>query len=1224
MSFAKLGSQHTVNTTIAGDQDRSAVTQLLNGDIVVAWTDANGAAINVRGQILNSDGVTKDGSEFMLNTTLSGDQFDVALTALGNGGFAAGWTSSADWPSNRTPPFPELWEDGGYQNHAVTQVFGSDGSKVGGEEVYFLDIFDYKFNEPYALGWHPDRYLQGSVALTANLASNSDDFDVLFTENVHVIDRKIIGLPPVWAMLNTEAGENNLLKFSGSDSEILNNRAEDVTYAFKDYVSPFLPTDPPNYPDLDEFHDPRAITLPGGTVITAYWREANASNLGGVHVDISTESGTVRMGSSAGTGPGLAELTNGNIVVVWTDTVDSSDGNEDIRGQIISADGTKIGGEFVVTNTSDSQWTPAVAALTDGRFFVVWEDMAGDGSGSAIKGQVFTSGGVKSGEEFTVNTSTADDQKDPTVTALANGDAFVTWTDYDGATSDIYSQVLDLQSYVGDGSAETVHGGSLGDHLDGGGGADVLYGNGGDDVFENVTLDDLDDDVLDGGAGTDTLDLDDYVLQLFGPPVLLGANGTVTSVEVINLHGPTAGVGINSVELAIPLANSSSDETLTVNGALAQDYIHGDRINNADISLYLNGGGGDDYLYGGAGGDTLDGGDDDDTLEGNGGDDWLEGGDQNDTLLGGAGIDYLFGGQGDDHMEGGSGGDTYFVDSAGDEVVETFDGLIGAFNFDYVSSTIDYTLGDFVERLGLDGSADIDGTGNGLANFLFGNSGNNVLSGLGGSDDINGFEGADQLYGGSEGDELDGGAGEDNLFGEEGDDTLIGGSEDDELDGGIGADTMAGGTGDDLYVVDNAGDVVTELNNQGTGDLIMSSIGLVLPAYVENLWLTGTANISGIGNLQANVLVGNAGNNALTGAIGADYLYGFGGNDVLWGGADGDTIDGGEGIDTAVYTASNAGVYADISINLYFGGHATGDTLTGIENLIGSSYDDVLVGYTGSNVLTGAAGNDALFGAYDDDTLLGGKDNDTLTGGTGADVLNGGDGVDTASYLTAAAGLTVSLTTGTGTGDAQGDTFISIENLTGSGFTDTLVGAGNANVLDGGGGIDTLQGLLGDDTYVVDNVADVVLENANEGNDTVNASVNFVLPANVENLVLQGAADLQGYGNGLVNALFGNTGINALNGEAGADTLTGDAGDDAFIFDAGEAGGDAVADFAGNGAAAGDVLLFSGFGTAAGGATFTQIGATNQWQIHSGLDAHNEIITLLNSASVNAADFAFI
>lgn len=103
----------------------------------------------------------------------------------------------------------------------------------------------------------------------------------------------------------------------------------------------------------------------------------------------------------------------------------------------------------------------------------------------------------------------------------------MTWTDHDGATSDIYSQVINLQSYVGDGSAETVHGGSLGDTLDGGAGTDVLYGNGGNDVFANVTLVDLYDDVFDGGTGTDTLDLDDYLFVWGGPPVLLGANGTV-------------------------------------------------------------------------------------------------------------------------------------------------------------------------------------------------------------------------------------------------------------------------------------------------------------------------------------------------------------------------------------------------------------------------------------------------------------------------------------------------------------------------------------------------------------------------------------------------------------------------------------------------------------------------------------------------------------------------
>ena len=126
MSFAKLGSQHTVNATVAGDQDRSSVIQLLNGDIVVAWTDTNGAAINVRGQILNADGVTRDGSEFMLNTTLTGDQYDVSLTALGNGGFAAGWTSSADWSAEQSPF--DLSRTS-IENHVVTQVFNSEGPR---------------------------------------------------------------------------------------------------------------------------------------------------------------------------------------------------------------------------------------------------------------------------------------------------------------------------------------------------------------------------------------------------------------------------------------------------------------------------------------------------------------------------------------------------------------------------------------------------------------------------------------------------------------------------------------------------------------------------------------------------------------------------------------------------------------------------------------------------------------------------------------------------------------------------------------------------------------------------------------------------------------------------------------------------------------------------------------------------------------------------------------
>ena len=150
----------------------------------------------------------------------------------------------------------------------------------------------------------------------------------------------------------------------------------------------------------------------------------------------------------------------------------------------------------------------------------------------------------------------------------------------------------------------------------------ILEGGDGDDTFEGVTMDDLTDgDVFDGGAGIDTLDLGDYVASWGGPSVLIGDNGTVTSVEVINLHGPTAGAGFNLIDIAIPLANSAEDELLTVNGANAQDTIRGDRIANTDVRLHLNGGGGGDHLYGGAGLDELDGGTGGDILVGGGGND---------------------------------------------------------------------------------------------------------------------------------------------------------------------------------------------------------------------------------------------------------------------------------------------------------------------------------------------------------------------------------------------------------------------------------------------------------------------------------------------------------------------------------------------------------------------------------------------------------------------------
>ncbi|MEG5042580.1 MULTISPECIES: calcium-binding protein, partial [unclassified Microcoleus] len=269
-------------------------------------------------------------------------------------------------------------------------------------------------------------------------------------------------------------------------------------------------------------------------------------------------------------------------------------------------------------------------------------------------------------------------------------------------------------------------------------------------------------------------------------------------------------------------------------------------------------------INGTANADNLTGTPNPDTINGFAGNDTINGAAGNDTLNGDEDNDRLNGGPGADQMTGGLGNDIFFVDNAGDVVSE-----LPAQGTDLVQSGITYTLGADVENLTLTGTALINGTGNPLANVITGNPGNNTLNGLAGNDNLNGA------------------AGNDILNGNEGND---------RLNGGPGADQLTGGLGNDIYVVDNAGDVVSELPAQGT-DLVQSGVTYTLAADVENLTLTGTALINGTGNTLVNVITGNSGNNTLNGLAGNDNLNGAAGNDILNGNEGNDRLNGGPGAD---------------------------------------------------------------------------------------------------------------------------------------------------------------------------------------------------------------------------------------------------------------------------------------------------------------------------------------
>lgn len=602
-------------------------------------------------------------------------------------------------------------------------------------------------------------------------------------------------------------------------------------------------------------------------------------------------------------------------------------------------------------------------------------------------------------------------------------------------------------------------------------------------------------------------------------------------------------------------------------------------------------------------------------------------------IVGNAGANVLDGQAGSDTLVGGAGDDTYVVDTQLDAVYEGADQ-----GTDTVESSVSWSLAENIENVTLTGSAAANATGNTLNNVLRGNSGDNILDGSDGADTMEGGLGNDTYYidngldivteaanagidsvfvnttyttganienaalYGNAAANLTGNLLSNSLVGNKANNALKGMAGEDFLDGGMGTDTMEGGADNDTYVVDNAGDTVTELAGGGIDTVIVDGLAnYTLGAQIENGTLT-----------KAGKLIGNDGANALNGSIDADSLLGGLGADTINGGIGSDTMAGGAGDDTYVVDNANdvvtelAGegtdtVIVDALTAYTLGGQIENGTLAQAGKLIGNASANQLNGSSGADTLEGGAGQDVLYGGAGLDTYIynkgdgldviyGQRSEDTLrlngikstevffsrqsddirialgSPGANSDIVTlirqAFDGTDEFSGVSqivfddktiSAEEIRKRALQGTSSNDTNLRGYATNDTIYGMDGQDSLYGEAGNDALDGGPGIDLLAGGSGNDVYYVDNVNDLVIETAPAEYDRIVASVNYVLPDFVEDMDLAaGAANaLKATGNALDNVLGGNEFNNVLSGDAGDDYLSGDVGADTMIGGAG-------------------------------------------------------------------------
>jgi hypothetical protein len=448
MPIGSSGPDFVVEATTSDNQYQPSVAVLADGRFVMTWSDRDDSVTyDVGAAVFYADG-TPAGANFVVATTGVGNQLSPCVSALSDGRFVIVWQSN----------------DNGGDYDIRARVFNADGSPSGAVNDDFL-VSTTTMND------------QSGPSVTT-LADG--------------------GFVVTWMSDDHGDGSGNCIRgrlFNADGSAIGDDFILNSTTA-SDQSSPSITT----------LADGRFVvtweSLDNGADLDIRARVFNAD---GSPDDAVNDGDDFLVGTTMTddqSGPSVTTLADGGFVVTWM-SEDVGDGSGNcLRGRVFSADGSAAGDDFLINSTAaSSQMLPAVAALADGRFVVTWQSYD-TGADYDIRGRVFNADGSPAGDDFLVSSTTALQQYDPAVTALADGRFIVTWYSYDDSfNSHIRARTFDPSVFNGTAGEDHWQGGNLTDRIAGGGGDDTFSGLGGDDFISG----DAGNDMLAGGAGADRL-----------------------------------------------------------------------------------------------------------------------------------------------------------------------------------------------------------------------------------------------------------------------------------------------------------------------------------------------------------------------------------------------------------------------------------------------------------------------------------------------------------------------------------------------------------------------------------------------------------------------------------------------------------------------------------------------------------------------------------------------